>query len=123
MREFSIPHKAFVKNGFELPVAKNEVSWIDANTIYVGTDFGPGSMTESSYPRIVKEWKRGTPLSSATMSRPSLLIRAILSMAPDSSSPGRGRMICAIRKPTSVGVKNSPALWPEPSANLRSRYS
>ncbi len=34
--------------------------------MYVGTDFGPGSMTKSSYPRIAKEWKRGTPLSSAT---------------------------------------------------------
>ncbi len=65
VREFSIPHKAFVTHGFELPVAKSEVSWIDENTIYVGTDFGPGSMTESSYPRITKEWKRGTPLSTA----------------------------------------------------------
>ncbi len=66
VREFSIPHKAFVKDGFDLPVAKSQVGWIDEDTIYVGTDFGPGSMTESSYPRIVKQWKRGTPLSAAT---------------------------------------------------------
>ncbi len=66
VREFSIPQKAFVKDGFELPVAKSEVSWIDEDTIYVGTDFGPDSMTESSYPRIAKEWKRGTPLAAAT---------------------------------------------------------
>ncbi|HEY8329597.1 MAG TPA: prolyl oligopeptidase family serine peptidase [Rhodanobacter sp.] len=66
VREFSIPHKAFVKDGFELPVAKSQVGWIDENTLYVGTDFGPGSMTESSYPRIAKAWKRGTPLSAAT---------------------------------------------------------
>jgi prolyl oligopeptidase len=66
VREFSIPHKAFVKDGFDLPVAKSQVGWIDENTLYVGTDFGPGSMTESSYPRIVKQWKRGTPLSAAT---------------------------------------------------------
>ena len=65
VREFSIAHKAFVKDGFALPVAKSQVDWIDENTLYVGTDFGPGSMTESSYPRIVKEWKRGTPLSAA----------------------------------------------------------
>ena len=38
-------------------------------------------------------------------------------------SPGRGRMMCAMRNPTSVGVKNSPALCPEPSANFRRRYS
>lgn len=67
VREFEIPRKAFVKDGFALPVAKTQVGWIDENTIYVGTDFGPGSMTESSYPRIVKEWKRGTPLAAATM--------------------------------------------------------
>ncbi|MEO7067093.1 MAG: prolyl oligopeptidase family serine peptidase [Rhodanobacter sp.] len=67
VREFDIPSKSFVKGGFDLPVAKTQVSWIDENTIYVGTDFGPGSMTESSYPRIAKEWKRGTPLSAATI--------------------------------------------------------
>jgi prolyl oligopeptidase len=65
VREFDIPGKSFVKSGFDLPIAKTEASWIDENTLYVGTDFGPGSMTESSYPRIVKEWKRGTPLLSA----------------------------------------------------------
>jgi prolyl oligopeptidase len=66
VREFDIASKSFVKGGFDLPVAKTEADWIDDNTIYVGTDFGPGSMTESSYPRIVKQWKRGTPLLSAT---------------------------------------------------------
>jgi prolyl oligopeptidase len=65
MREFDIPSRSFVKGGFELPVAKSNVGWLDENTIYVGTDFGPGSMTESSYPRIAKRWVRGTPLSAA----------------------------------------------------------
>ena len=66
VREFDIPSKSFVKDGFVLPVAKSQVGWIDDNAIYVGTDFGPGSMTDSSYPRIVKEWKRGTPLADAS---------------------------------------------------------
>ena len=65
VREFDLRSKSFVKDGFHLPVAKTESGWIDENTLYVGTDFGPGSMTDSSYPRIVKEWKRGTPLSAA----------------------------------------------------------
>ena len=30
-----------------------------------GTDFGPGTLTDSGYPRLVKLWKRGTPLASA----------------------------------------------------------
>jgi prolyl oligopeptidase len=65
VREFDIATKSFVKGGFELPVAKTEAGWIDDDHLYVGTDFGPGSMTASSYPRIVKEWTRGTPLASA----------------------------------------------------------
>jgi prolyl oligopeptidase len=47
-----------------LPEAKSSVSWKDEDTLWVGTDFGPGRST-SGYPRIVKLWKRGTPLTSA----------------------------------------------------------
>jgi prolyl oligopeptidase len=65
VREFSLKDKAFVTNGFYLPEAKSRVSWRNRDTLYVGTDFGPGSLTKSGYPRIVKEWKRGTPLSDA----------------------------------------------------------
>ena len=43
------------------------VSWRDLDTLFVGTDFGPGSLTTSGYPRIVKEWKRGTPLAEAKL--------------------------------------------------------
>ncbi len=67
VREFDLRTRAFVKDGFVLPEAKTEIGWIDANNVYVGTDFGPGSMTRSSYPRIVKAWKRGTPLSAASV--------------------------------------------------------
>ena len=66
VREFDTETKQFVKDGFSLPEAKSDVDWIDANTLYVGTDFGPGSLTTSGYPRVVKRWKRGTPLAAAT---------------------------------------------------------
>jgi len=65
MREFDLAARSFVEGGFFLPEAKSDVAWIDRDSLFVGTDFGPGSLTESGYPRIVKEWKRGTPLSSA----------------------------------------------------------
>lgn len=64
-REFDVSDKAFVEGGFSRPEAKGQVNWIDIDTVYVSTDFGDGSMTESGYPRIAKEWKRGTPLSDA----------------------------------------------------------
>ncbi|WP_329742387.1 prolyl oligopeptidase family serine peptidase [Dyella sp. A6] len=67
VREFDLATKSFVKDGFHLPLAKNFVNWIDRDHIYVGTDFGPGSMARSSYPRIVKEWTRGTPLAAARL--------------------------------------------------------
>ncbi|WP_027934913.1 prolyl oligopeptidase family serine peptidase [Amycolatopsis thermoflava] len=65
VREFDLEAREFVAGGFELPEAKSRVGWIDEDRIYVGTDFGPGSMTASGYPRIMKEWRRGTPLAEA----------------------------------------------------------
>ncbi|MEO8739630.1 MAG: prolyl oligopeptidase family serine peptidase [Casimicrobiaceae bacterium] len=65
VREFDLDTKAFVNDGFSLPEAKTSVSWIDPDTLYVGTDFGPDSMTTSGYPRIARTWRRGTPLARA----------------------------------------------------------
>ncbi|MED5618678.1 prolyl oligopeptidase family serine peptidase [Ideonella sp. BN130291] len=65
VREFDTQTKRFVDGGFALPEAKTSVDWLDADTVYVGTDFGPGSLTESGYPRVIKRWKRGQPLSAA----------------------------------------------------------
>jgi len=65
IREFDLEKKAFVAGGFELPEAKSRVAWRDADTLLVGTDFGPGSMTSSGYPRTTRMWKRGTKLADA----------------------------------------------------------
>ncbi len=65
VREFDAETRQFIDDGFQLPEAKSNVDWIDQNTIYVSTDFGPGSLTEAGYSRIVKIWTRGTPLSAA----------------------------------------------------------
>ena len=64
-REFDIPSKQFVEDGFYLPESKGGASFIDRDTVFVSTDFGEGSMTASGYPRITKLWKRGTSLSDA----------------------------------------------------------
>jgi prolyl oligopeptidase len=61
-REFDTVAKRFVpasEGGFELPEAKSSFDWIDADSAYIGTDFGPGSMTDSGYPRVIKRWQRG----------------------------------------------------------------
>ena len=67
IREFDLGTRAFVPQGFLLPEAKSDVEWRDPDTVLVGTDFGPGSMTRSGYPRTIREWKRGTPLAAARL--------------------------------------------------------
>ena len=65
VREFDPAAKSFVPNGFQLTEAKSSITWLDEDTVLFGTDFGPGSMTTSGYPRIVKAWKRGEPMAKA----------------------------------------------------------
>jgi len=65
VREFDMAKRSFVRGGFELPEAKSRVVWEDHDSVLVGTDFGPGSLTESGYPRTVKRWRRGESLADA----------------------------------------------------------
>ncbi|MYW94137.1 S9 family peptidase [Amycolatopsis rubida] len=67
VREFDLDAHEFVEDGYTLPEAKHRIGWIDADRVYLGTDFGPGSLTTSGYPRLVKEWRRGTPLEDAVL--------------------------------------------------------
>jgi prolyl oligopeptidase len=67
VREFDLVTKTFVNDGFNLPEGKSDISWRGPDNVYVGTDSGPGSLTDSGYPRVVKSWQRGTPLASAVV--------------------------------------------------------
>ena len=66
VREFDLTTKTFVDGGFVIPEGKHRISWLDRDTLLIATDFGPGSLTESGYPFIVKSLKRGHPLEHAT---------------------------------------------------------
>ncbi len=65
IREFDMKTKSFVENGFRLSAGKQDVEWLDIDTLYVGRDWGPGTMTESGYPFVSKLWKRGTKIEDA----------------------------------------------------------
>ena len=65
IREFDVEDRAFVEGGFFVPEAKSRVSWIDSDTLYLGSDFGDGTLTDSGYPRTARIWKRGEPFSDA----------------------------------------------------------
>ncbi|PQO45080.1 prolyl oligopeptidase family serine peptidase [Blastopirellula marina] len=64
-REFDMMTRKFVEDGFNRPEAKGGMSWIDIDHVFVSTDFGPGSMTDSGYPRVVKLWTRGEKMEDA----------------------------------------------------------
>jgi len=64
-REFSLKTGKFVEGGFVVPRSKQTVEWADKDTLLVSMDWGPGTMTKSGYPFVLKIWKRGQPLEQA----------------------------------------------------------
>merc|ERR1712127_422072 len=68
VKEFDLLTEQFVSEedgGFILPEAKTRISYKSRDVLYVGSDFGPGSLTDSGYPRVIKEWVRGTKIEDA----------------------------------------------------------
>lgn len=65
IREFDLRTKAFVKDGFFVPEAKTRLAWYDNDTLLIGTETGPNSLTDSGYPRQIRKWVRGKPLAAA----------------------------------------------------------
>ena len=65
VREFDTTTRRFVDGGFSLPEGKHRLEWLDRDTLLVATDFGPGTLTESGYPFIVKSLRRGQTLAQA----------------------------------------------------------
>jgi prolyl oligopeptidase len=94
VREFDLTTREFVVGGFVLPEAKTSVTWEDRDTVLVGTDFGPGSLTESGYPRVVKRWRRGEPLSDAPTVYSGLASDVSVGVGFD-PTPGFERLIAA----------------------------
>lgn len=81
---------SFVDGGFNVPnEALTDVGWEDEDTIWIGTDFGEGSITTSGYARIVKLWKRGTPLEDATTvfegNSTDIFVVGVTEVAPDAT--------------------------------------
>jgi prolyl oligopeptidase len=68
VREFSLETKTFrdeADGGFVVGEAKTDIGWIDEDTVFVGTDLGEGTLTDSGYPRLAARWRRGTPIETA----------------------------------------------------------
>ncbi|OAN51961.1 prolyl oligopeptidase family serine peptidase [Sphingobium sp. TCM1] len=65
LREFDLETGQFVKGGFDIPTSKQNVDWLDQDTLLIARDWGEGSMTKSGYPFVMKTLKRGAALSAA----------------------------------------------------------
>ena len=67
-REFDVETRAFVDpaaGGFDLPTAKGNVSWLDADTLLVASTAADLPRTASSYARTAVRLRRGQALSDA----------------------------------------------------------
>lgn len=59
LREFDLAAGRFVAGGFRLLAAKQTAQWLDADTLLVQSDFGPGTRTAAGYGRQVRRLVRG----------------------------------------------------------------
>ncbi len=67
-REFDVEQRRFVDpaaGGFDIPVAKGNVSWLDADTLLVASTAGELPKTSSSYARTGVKLSRGQSLDQA----------------------------------------------------------
>jgi prolyl oligopeptidase len=119
VREFDLIKKEFVEDGFVVPEAKSDISWKDRDTLYLGTKFDEDSMTESGYPRVIKIWRRGTPLKEATflydVAKTDLAAHAWVSRRPESRHEFLCRTIDFWNEETFYLENGEQTLLPAPS--------
>ncbi len=65
VREFDLETRQFMADGFNLPVSKSNFAWLDADTALLSSALSDDEVTSSGYPRVLKRWKRGTPVGEA----------------------------------------------------------
>lgn len=65
IREFDLEAADWVPGGLALPAAKTQISWDGPDAWYVGSDFGPGTLTASGYARTVRRLQRGEDPAAA----------------------------------------------------------
>jgi prolyl oligopeptidase len=64
LREFDLTNKSFVADGYRLPEAKGQTSWLGPDTLLLASAWG-GDVTTSGYARTIRRWRRGTDAAEA----------------------------------------------------------
>lgn len=65
LREFDAQTNTFVKDGFRLDRAKQNIEWVDKDTLLVARPTSDADTTESGYPFVIRELKRGQAWADA----------------------------------------------------------
>jgi len=64
-REFDLRSSRFADGGFSLPSGKQDIAWLDSETLLVAREWKTGELTKSGYAFVVKRVKRGQALDAA----------------------------------------------------------
>lgn len=65
LREFDLPTRDFVPEGFNLPESKSSTVWLDRDTLLLSSPLGSEMATRSGFARTIRLWRRGSdPLSA-----------------------------------------------------------
>jgi prolyl oligopeptidase len=65
LREFDMESKTFITEGFQLPEAKGDIDWLDADTLLLNSSYGRGRATQSGYAKTSRLWRRGASAGQA----------------------------------------------------------
>ncbi len=115
-REFDLRDERFVPGGFVLPRSKQTVAWEDGDTLLVARDWGPGSLTASGYPFIVKRLRRGqAPDAAVEVTRGT---PADISVTPEVLVDGDGHRIVLVDRGVTFFTKAYGRVTPQGLAPL-----
>ncbi len=59
VREFDLASNRFPAHGFQFGKGKQSVAWATPDSVYIAREWGPGTLTSSGYPYVVKRVRRG----------------------------------------------------------------
>ncbi len=71
VREFDTVTRSFVAGGFRFETGKQNIDWIDRDTLFVGREWTPGEVTASGYAYVLKIVKRGAAPVEVFRGQPS----------------------------------------------------
>jgi prolyl oligopeptidase len=65
LREFDLARGAFVPNGFRVPANRSFTAWLNPEALLIAHSLNGSPTLPSSFPAVVRLWRRGTALSEA----------------------------------------------------------